>query len=236
MTNSLTVIVPFYNEHLYLEELVKRLVSTKYFVDKFIFVDDGSTDNSVDTLLKALDEHTLTAEILQKENEGKGSAILRAQSTCSTSHIAILDADLELDPAELINLWRPIRDGQEKASFGFREFRAHSSYTFRYAKGNRIISFIYGLVFNVVVTDVMCGYKVIPKDTFSFSKAFSSGFALEVDIAASLWRLRIQPYECLVSYKARSRSEGKIIGWKDAILVIGRIIYLRLRFKKTIKK
>jgi glycosyltransferase involved in cell wall biosynthesis len=230
-TPTLTVIVPFYNEERTLEELVQKLKNTRAIFEKCLFIDDGSTDNSFLILSQALKEVEFSSEIVRQSNKGKGAAVRNGITRVDTTHVAILDADLELDPYALGELWEPIFMEREIATLGFRSFLSQSSYTYRYSVGNRVISNIYGFVFNRVVTDVMCGYKVFPSRIFNKFPFESKRFSIEIDILSALWREEIRPFEILVSYKARGRSEGKVIGFSDAISVLLRILFLRLLLK-----
>jgi hypothetical protein len=48
---------------------------------------------------------------------------------------------------------------------------------------------------------------------------------MEAEITAKLLRRKIKPYEVPISYRARSRDEGKKITWRDgveALWILGR--------------
>ena len=49
---------------------------------------------------------------------------------------------------------------------------------------------------------------------------------MEAEVTGKLLRRRIRPYEVPISYRARTREEGKKITWRDgveALLILGRI-------------
>ena len=225
---SLSVVIPYFNEARFLPPLIEKLYLISNQVQSFIFVDDGSTDSSTEIVEEMLRSDRLNFQIVRKENGGKASAVRAGLSKVLTSHVAILDADLELDPLDLPKLWEPINKGEADAAYGYREFRAHSSYTFRYSYGNRFLSFIYGVLFNEVVSDIMCGYKLLPVEVFESKVVKSENFGIELDLTVALWLLRIKPREIAVSYKARGKSEGKVIGARDALQICFRMIWLRV--------
>ena len=230
---ELTAIVPFFNEARTLKELVGAISQLPDgTLSQTIFVNDGSGDDSEFVLRKALSSAKFPSEYIVKSNGGKASAIFAGLNKVKTSHVVILDADLELDPREIVNLWRPISLGEAEAVFGYREFRSQTSYTYRYAMGNRFISHLYGILFNQVITDIMCGFKIIPTAILEGTPRKAKGFAIEVAIPVALWKKSIKPNEIPVSYSPRSRHEGKIINVVDALAVIVNLITLRMLNRK----
>ena len=234
---ELTIIIPFFNEERTLGKLVQELESLppKTF-NCCIFVDDGSEDNSLAQLESALHIVKFEYLVLKKANGGKASAIQFASQSVKTSHALILDADLELDTNDVIKMWKIVMDGKSDVVFGYRLFLAQSSFTYRFTYGNKLISHIFGILYNEVITDIMCGFKLIPSDylrsiPFRFSK-----FAVEVEIPLMLWLQRVRPYEIEVAYNPRSRAEGKVIGVKDALQVIFDMVWFRIRMKNKRKK
>jgi hypothetical protein len=57
----------------------------------------------------------------------------------------------------------------------------------------------------------------------------SSGFGMEAEITAKLLRKRIRPYEVPISYRARSREEGKKITWRDGVEAVWILTRERVR-------
>jgi glycosyltransferase involved in cell wall biosynthesis len=218
---TLTALIPFFNEERTIEELVRQLdLLPEGVLSECIFVDDGSKDSSSQLLETVLQEVRFKSRIVSKPNGGKASAIREGAKLLTTSHVVILDSDLELATSDIQALWNVVRAGDSDFVFGFRTFLAHSSFTFRYSKGNQLISNIYGIFFNEVITDIMCGYKLIPSKNLKDLPYKYKKFGLEIEIPMQMWKQRQRPYEVEVSYKARTRAEGKSISVKDAIAVI----------------
>ena len=218
---TLTVLIPFFNEERTIEELARQLdLLPEGVLSECIFVDDGSKDSSLQLLKTVLLEVRFKSRIVSKANGGKASAIREGAKLLTTSHVVILDSDLELATSDIQELWNVVRAGDSDFVFGFRTFLAHSSFTYRYSKGNQLISNIYGIFFNEVITDIMCGYKLIPSQNLKDLPYKYKKFGLEIEIPMQMWKQRQRPYEVEVSYKARTRAEGKSISVKDAFSVI----------------
>jgi glycosyltransferase involved in cell wall biosynthesis len=226
---TLTALIPFYNEERTISELVHQISQLPDgTLEHCLFVNDGSTDGSLELLESALTKTNLTYSIINKVNGGKASAVREGSNALLTTHVVILDSDLELATEDIVKLWSIVLENESEFVFGYRKFLSHSSFTWRYSRGNQFISNLYGLFFNEVITDIMCGYKLIPTTTLQNLPYRYRRFGLEIEIPMQMWRQGQRPYEVEVSYKARTRSEGKSISVKDAIAVIFSMALFRI--------
>ena len=231
---TLTVLIPIYNEKRALPELVKQLSELpKGLFEECVFVDDGSSDGSLEILRNLVSDFHIPHQIIGQENQGKAGAIKTGSRALRTSHVVILDSDLELETTDIVRLWDIVLNNEADCVFGYRRFLAHSSFTWRYSRGNQLISNLYGLLFNEVVTDIMCGYKLIPSRILLELGYKYKNFGIEIEIPMRMWQLSQRPYEIEVSYKARSRADGKSISVKDAFSVILAMALFRLSHRRA---
>jgi glycosyltransferase involved in cell wall biosynthesis len=230
---TLSALIPIFNEERTIAQLVRELANLPSgTIEKAIFVDDGSTDRSVELLTQALMNVEFPYQLFQKENAGKASAIKAGAKHLSTSHVVILDSDLELATSDIAKLWEIVQKDESDFVFGYRTFLSHSSFTWRYSRGNQLISNLYGLFFNEVITDIMCGYKLIPSQVLQQLPYKYKKFGLEIEIPMHMWQLRQRPYEVEVAYRARTRAEGKSISVKDAFAVISSMATFRMTHRR----
>jgi hypothetical protein len=148
--------------------------------------------------------------------------------------VIILDSDLELETSDVEVFWKIVTEGKSDIVFGYRRFLAHSSFTYRYSRGNQVLSNLYGIFFNEVITDIMCGYKLVPTSVLQELPYKFKKFGLEIEIPMQMWKKRMRPYEVEVHYHARTRAEGKSISVKDAIAIIISMAAFRLSNRRTI--
>mgnify|MGYP000733871113 CR=1 FL=1 len=222
---TLTVLVPIFNEARTIQELVRQLGEIQNgVISECIFVNDGSTDASLALLNKSLEKVAFKFQIVSQKNGGKASAIHAGAKLLSTSHVIILDSDLELETSDVAVFWKIVIDGRSDFVFGYRKFLAHSSFTYRYSRGNQVLSNLYGILFNEVITDIMCGYKLVPTKVLQDLPYKFKKFAIEIEIPIYLWKQRIRPHEVKVGYSPRSRLDGKMISAKDAVSIIFTLI------------
>ena len=60
----------------------------------------------------------------------------------------------------------------------------------------------------------------------------SAGFGMEAEVTGKMLRTGVRPYEVPISYRARSREDGKKLTWKDGVEAIW--ILARERFRQPI--
>lgn len=232
--NTLTALIPFFNEERTIGELVRQLDALpEGTLNECIFVDDGSEDSSLKILKSSLETAQFNFQIVCKRNGGKASAIKEGAKSLKTTHVVILDSDLELATSDIQELWKVVEARESDYVFGYRDFLAHSSFTYRYSRGNQIISNIYGILFNEVITDIMCGYKLLPSQALQEMPFRYKNFGFEVEIPMHMWRQHQRPFEVKVNYKARTRAQGKSINVKDALAVILSMVLFRLTHRRT---
>ena len=180
---TLTVLVPIFNEARTIRELVRQLEEIQAgVISECIFVNDGSTDPTLELLKGALSNASFKHQIISQKNGGKASAIHTGAQLVTTSHVIILDSDLELETKDVQVFWKIVTEGKSDIVFGYRRFLAHSSFTYRYSRGNQVLSNLYGIFFNEVITDIMCGYKLVPTSVLQELPYKFKKFGLEVEL------------------------------------------------------
>lgn len=89
----IAIIIPMYNESLNLKTCINNLQLQTSQNFKIYFIDDGSTDNTVNILKKLLIDTTFPFVILQQENQGAAQARLNGITNCKEKYCMTLDCD-----------------------------------------------------------------------------------------------------------------------------------------------
>ena len=173
----------------------------------------------------------VTVRVLYHErNRGKGAALQTGLAVAGGDVIVVQDADLEYDPEDWGQMYdliavRKVAD----VVYGSRFYgRPHRSLYFHHYLGNRLISFLFNVLYNQTLTDVEVGYKMFSREVKDSLHITCDDFGFEIQISAQIslarqWRI----YEMGIQYFGRTYAEGKKINWKDGV----RALWYMLRFR-----
>lgn len=113
--NSVSIVIPVFNEEQNLEELVRRCLEVcNSMVNPFeiILVDDGSTDSSPIKITEAAEQNSgKIVGVLLNRNYGQHAAVKAGLSKAGNEIIVTLDADLQNPPEEIPKLVEKIEEG-----------------------------------------------------------------------------------------------------------------------------
>lgn len=226
----LSIIVPVYNEVATLRAVIDRLLAVELPLPReIVVVNDGSTDGTGKVLDAAVHEGLPITVFHAARNAGKGSAIREGLRQATGSIVAIQDADLELDPAQLDALVRPILGGQAEVVYGSRFLEGRSSAPLLTFAANRFLTGVANLLFGAALTDMETCYKVMRLDVARSLRLTARRFEIEPEITARLLRSGHRIHEIPVRFDPRSRIQGKKIGWRDAVRALQLLVSERLR-------
>lgn len=90
---SLSVIIPVYNAHAYLSECFRNLMNQQKTDIEYIFVDDASTDSTVEMIRTFIQDKPNMHLICQEMNQGAGAARNRGMDVAQGEYIGFLDVD-----------------------------------------------------------------------------------------------------------------------------------------------
>ncbi|MBS1574926.1 MAG: glycosyltransferase family 2 protein [Bacteroidetes bacterium] len=232
MTNTLSIIIPCYNEGPLIQAILQKIstVNLEHNIAKqIIIVDDGSTDTTEKTIREFMLVHS-QADIVflqHKINKGKGACIKKAMEYVAGNIVIIQDADLEYDPTDYNRLLQPILDGHADVVYGsrFRGSEPHRVLFFFHTIGNKFLTFLSNLLTQLNLTDMETGYKMFKTEILKKIKLKENRFGFEVEVTARISRLKkIRIYEVGISYYGRGYEEGKKIKWHDGLRAIYCII------------
>ncbi|MBI2174597.1 MAG: glycosyltransferase family 2 protein [Candidatus Omnitrophica bacterium] len=229
-----SVIVPVFNERDNVKQLVDRIfaVNIPYARKQTIIVDDGSTDGTQEWLRQRFPAASAADMgvklICQPRNLGKGTAVRAALQCVEGQVTVILDADLELDPADIPHLVNPILTGDADVVFGnrFIDGRRRARDTLHYVT-NKSLTLLGRLITGLKINDIEVGYKAFRTDLMRYMSLRSRGFEIEMELAVKTAELGCRLIEVPVLYTARNVLQGKKFRWKDGFSAVFWLLYFR---------
>ncbi len=142
----LSIVIPIYNEAAMLFLLMERLAEALQAVPdrhEILFVDDGSTDNSVEVLHK-LQQRNFAIRIIElSRNFGHQAALTAGLDLAEGDFIAMMDADLQDPPELLAEMHRLLSSGEWDVVSGYRTERKE---TFTRQLATRFFHWLFGQI------------------------------------------------------------------------------------------
>jgi glycosyltransferase involved in cell wall biosynthesis len=226
----ISVIVPVFNESATVAAVIDRLLTIELPAGReIIVVNDGSSDGTREVLDRF--ERTATLRIVHSErNRGKGHAIRLGLAAAQGEIIAIQDADLELDPAQLATLVAPLLQRTADVVYGSRFLGQRPDAPWLTLAANRALTGLTNLLYGSSITDMETCYKIMRTPVARSLNLEADRFDIEPEITARLLNTGHRIMELPVTFTPRSRTAGKKIGWRDGVTAVR--VLLRHRFSR----
>ena len=124
---DISVLVPVYNEQDSIKTLYSELKENlnELYSWEVLFLNDGSTDNSKEIIKELVKSEINVRQISFLKNKGKSEALNIGFRNCNSTYVVTIDADLQDDPSEIINLIDKIDEGFDMVS-GWKHNRKDS--------------------------------------------------------------------------------------------------------------
>jgi len=171
--DDITVVIPVLNEEEAIRHVLNSVQDAGY--RKIIVVDGHSKDNTVQIVKKT------GVKLFFQEGKGKTGALKTAFQKINTPFVIIMDGDCTYDPNEIENFFPYISKYDQvigKRSIGTDKIPPLNRV------GNHLINKLFNIIFNTKLSDVCSGMYALTTDFANKIKLETSGFDVEVEIAA----------------------------------------------------
>ena len=162
---DLSIIIPLYNEKESLIELNDRIhvnfENTKYTFE-VIYVDDGSSDDSWETICDLARKYDNIKGISFAKNYGKSQALNAGFKYAKGNLIATLDADLQDSPDELVPMIEMLKKEKLDIVSGWKKIRYDNFFLKNLP--SKLFNYSARAISGIKLHDFNCGIKVYKKN------------------------------------------------------------------------
>jgi glycosyltransferase involved in cell wall biosynthesis len=177
LDGSLALVIPAHNEALNMSRVIGgcRAVLPDLSRDwTLILVDDGSTDNTVETARAALGVEASRLRVIRHESKrGYGIAVGEGLLAADTDYVGFVDGDGQFDPADLRRLAALMSEADLAA--GWRQRRADPGYRLVIAG---VFNVLVRLLYGIRVHDIDCGLKLMRREVLEAARPLRARSAL----------------------------------------------------------
>jgi len=159
----ISILIPVCNEEdslpvLY-DELIRTLPGLKEEYE-LLFIDDGSTDNSLEILKKLHNKNKHVRVFSFRRNRGKADALSYGFAVAKGEIVITMDADLQDRPSEITKFLAKYKEGAEVVC-GWRKERRDKP---RMLIISRFFNYLVSVFFDLNIHDIDCGFKLFTRE------------------------------------------------------------------------
>ena len=155
---DISIVIPLFNEEESLPELHRRLTAVLSGLGKdyeIIFVDDGSTDRSLEVLERICREDKAHVNIRSfRRNFGKSAALAAGFQNARGEYVVTMDADLQDEPSEIPKLLSKLDEYDLVSGW---KYPRHDPFSKRIP--SKVINWLTAKLTGVKIHDMNCGLK-----------------------------------------------------------------------------
>lgn len=225
----LSIVIPAYNEEAFIGTLLQRIAAVDLasvgVASEIIVVDDCSRDGTARIVAQ------FPAVKLERlpVNGGKGGAVRTGIAMATGEFLIIQDADLEYDPQDYLPMLRALLEGRGDVVYGSRYLGSgrYPGQSWAAYLGGRSLTLVAWMITRHYISDTVTALKLFPRRLLADLPLETSGFELDHEITAKVLARGHRIVEVPITYRPRSKAEGKKIGFRD--WVVGTRTFWRYR-------
>ena len=166
MINNISIVIPVLNEERNIINLITEIKKNleKKIKYEIIIVDDGSSDNTHDVLLKYLKKNKKVLVFKHKKNYGQSVSLRTGIMQTSSNYIVTLDGDGQNDPRDILKLLKNFETDKEFMMVIGNRVKRIDNFARRLA--SRTAFKIRKFILKDETPDTGCAIKVFKKEDF----------------------------------------------------------------------
>jgi ubiquinone/menaquinone biosynthesis C-methylase UbiE len=236
---SVSVIIPARNEAGNIAAAIDRLPQLGKYTE-VIFVEGHSQDNTWETIQTLAREYRGDFKIkaFQQSGKGKGDAVRLGFGQATGDILIILDADLTVQPEELVNFVGTIVSGRGEFINGSRLVYPYSQAAMPWLNtlANKFFALVFSFLLGQNIKDTLCGTKVLWREDYLRIVANRSYFGDfdpfgDFDLLFGAAKLNLHIVEVPVRYQSRTYGTSNIAHVREGLILIKMCLYAAQKIK-----
>ncbi|WP_010480021.1 S-layer glycoprotein N-glycosyltransferase AglJ [Thermococcus zilligii] len=220
--DDVTIIIPTLDEEKGIGKVIDAFKEQGY---TNIFVIDG---NSKDRTREIAREKGAT--VVVQSGRGKGQAVVEAFSLVNSEVAVMIDGDGTYDPYDIEKMLEPIRRGVADHVIGNRLINYEKgAFTRLNLIGNRILNWLFRLMYGVELYDILSGYRALTKDVYKNVNLTKHGFEVETELTVETLANGFRIVEVPINYYSR-HGETKLSPLGDGLRIGRTIMEMLVRY------
>jgi ubiquinone/menaquinone biosynthesis C-methylase UbiE len=234
----ISIIIPARNESGNIDNIFKSI--NNFPIDtELIFVEGHSTDQTYQTIEKAILEHAdRKIKLFKQPGKGKGDAVRLGFSKAKGDILIILDADLTVPAESLPRFIFPLTSGKAEFINGVRLVYPMNQEAMRFFNtlGNKIFGLTFSWLLGQTLKDTLCGTKALWKEDYDLIAENRSYFGDfdpfgDFDLIFGAAKLNLKIVDLPIRYRERTYGSTNIHRWKHGWLLLKMVIIAAKRIK-----
>jgi len=233
-----SVVIAARNEEGHIFELVERIPQLGSHTE-IIFVEGGSKDDTYSVIEQVITLHPeRNIKLLKQLGQGKGDAVRCGFEEATGDVLMILDADMTVQPEDLVRFFRAITSRKGEFINGVRLVYPMENEAMRFLNlvGNKFFATVFSWMLGQSIRDTLCGTKVIWRKDYVHLAAKRSYFGNfdpfgDFDLLFGAAKLNLKILEVPVRYHARRYGDTNISRWQHGFLLLKMVVFAAKRIK-----
>jgi dolichol-phosphate mannosyltransferase len=205
----ISLVIPTLNEVDNIAPLLTRLAQLEAPLDEIIFVDDGSTDGTRESIRSLAG--SAPVRLLERDDPsfGLAGAVIDGARIATGDWLVVMDADLSHPPERIGELLRPLLDGRADMVLGSRYVKGGS--TPGWPLWRKVLSRIAAALAYLLtgVHDSMCGFFAVPRKLLLELAPRATGFKIAFEALVHGGK-NLRVLEIPIAFRDRDRGVSKM--------------------------
>lgn len=216
MENSLSIIIPCYNEEKNIPLLIEKVKGIDSKNIEFIFVDNGSGDQTLELLTRMTSDNPRFHIVSVKKNIGYGNGIIQGLKASTGNVLGWIHADLQYEPSTIVDLMNYIPDNENWFIKGLRRKRSFVDSFFTFG-----MSLFESFIFRAFLWDINAQPTLLPRSLYN--KWMNPPIDFSLDLYSYILAIKTRANIIKVPVILYERAEGNS-SWNTGMLSRLRLI------------